>query len=224
MKKTLLLLGALVCFSGLVYADICSDIRQSYEDRMLVLKRDTDAALSQTTDPMEISAIRASYEMQLQQLTVEMNNVLTSEGCLTTPPPPPDPEDPPSDPEDPPADPEDPPADPEDPPAGPGDGDTCYERLKDYADELKGMGLHRHEFVARLKARASEIGCNFGSWQRCDHKNHCRHKKPKCDPKPDCRGRDDDRQYDRGHPGKNGPRKPSARHGHDRHDGKKCGR
>ncbi len=229
MKKTLLLVATLFCFSGLVFADICTDIRQSYQDRMLALKRDTDAALSQTTDPMEISAIRASYDMQLQQLTMEMDNTLTSAGCnvVTPPPPPPGDDDPPPPPppgdDDPPPPP--PPGDDDPPPPPPDDDDqtgTCREQLKIFADQLKGLGLPRHEFVARLKAHGREIGCNFGSWQRCEHGNSGHHNckpKPRCEPKPT--------HCDKPKPPKEDCKpKPQKKHcgDHRRHKGKKCGR
>lgn len=226
MKKTLLLVATLFCFSGLVFADICTDIRQSYQDRMLALKRDTDAALSQTTDPMEISAIRASYEIQLQQMTMEMDNTLTSAGCnVVTPPPTDPPTDPGTPPTDPPTDPgtppTDPPTDPGTPPTDPPTG-ACREQMAIFAQQLKGLDLPRHEFVARLKAHGREIGCNFGSWQRCEHGNSGHHNckpKPNCDPKPP--------QCDKPKPPKEDcDRKRQKKHcgDHRQHKDRKCGR
>lgn len=76
-------------------ADMCGDIRNTFINQLDRLKIDTDAALSTTTDSSQIEAIRASYQMQYQQLTAQEEAALLSAGCLTdgtttdgnTPPP-----------------------------------------------------------------------------------------------------------------------------------------
>lgn len=211
MKKLTKLLISMVPLASPAYADLCGDLTQNYVQRMTQLQNDTNAALSQTTDPAEQTAIRQSFQMQLAMLQAEKEAALTSAGCNTPPPPPPptDPTNPPTDPTNPPTDPTNPPTDPTDPtdpgttptdptdptdpgtpptdpgtpPTNPGGGtcnpNNCYQELKEYAEQLKAQGVRGRDLMERVKCKARELDCNFGSWRRHEGGNHgynrCRH-------------------------------------------------
>lgn len=116
MKRIGKILVSLMALTSPAFADLCSDLTNNYAQRMMQLQNDTNAALSQTTDPAEQAAIRQSFQMQVAQLEAEKEAALTSAGCNTPTPPPP----PPTDPGTPPTDPGTPPTDPGTPPTDPG--------------------------------------------------------------------------------------------------------
>lgn len=89
-KRKKIAFTVIIAWAALVsaaFGDVCQDIRNNYRQRIQTLERDTNAALSQTVDPIEISALRVSYQVQFQQLQSEMNSTLDSAGCLVTLPP-----------------------------------------------------------------------------------------------------------------------------------------
>ncbi len=124
MKRLDKILISLLALTSPAFADLCSDLTANYAQRMMQLQSDTNAALSQTTDPAEQSAIRMSFQMQLAQLEAEKDAALTSAGCNTPVPPPTDPGTPPTDPTTPPTDPTTPPTDPGTGPTPPTDPGT----------------------------------------------------------------------------------------------------
>ena len=173
MKKIIIFITATLSLATFVYADICSDISRNYNQMILTLQNDTNAALSLASDPAQMDAIRQSYQMQLAQLQSQMQSSLISAGCVSaTPPPttpPPGPGTPPPDPGTPPPsiDPGTPPGDPGNtPPPGDTGGSGCREQLKSYMDQLKMQGVKGRDMVTRLRARAIELGCT-------SHREHC---------------------------------------------------
>ncbi|MBV9080484.1 MAG: hypothetical protein JO102_05120 [Elusimicrobia bacterium] len=90
MKKLFIAatLASLAC--GPVAADVCTDLSTQYASLILRLEQDTALALTQTTDPAEQQAIRASFDAQKTALQAEEASALSSAGCGTTttnPPP-----------------------------------------------------------------------------------------------------------------------------------------
>ncbi len=184
MNRICKILISMVPLASPAFADLCGDLTNNYTQRMQQLQNDTNAALSQTTDPAEQSAIRQSFQLQLAQLNAEKDAALTSAGCNTpTPPPPPpptpDPSTPPgTDPSTPPntdpgttptppgTDPSTPPnTDPGTTPTPPGSNcppNNCMQELKDFAEQLRCQGVRGRDLMERVKCKARELGCEFG--------------------------------------------------------------
>ncbi|OGR84316.1 MAG: hypothetical protein A2901_03150 [Elusimicrobia bacterium RIFCSPLOWO2_01_FULL_54_10] len=181
MKKIFLTVISTLSLATFVYADICSDLTDSYNRLMTQLSNDTNLALSMTTDPAEMAAIRQSYEIQLSMLQAQKESSLISAGCTSNVPPVTDPTEPPTtDPTTDPTDPTDPPeidptpTDPpvEDPNLPPGDdggpvvtGPNCREQLQAYACQLKAQGMKGRDLVFRLREKAVELQCDLRNYK-----------------------------------------------------------
>jgi hypothetical protein len=159
MKRNTFLVLMLLAFApAAVFADICSDLTASYQLKITQLTADKDGALAGTSDPFLREAILSSYQMQLDQITMEMKATLASYpecngGGVVV-----DPNDPPTDPNDPPTDPNDPPTDPNDP-NDPNDPVTCEEKIDAFkADvEAKKGTMSKSELVHYMNSRKVEI-------------------------------------------------------------------
>lgn len=186
-KLLMSVIAATLMIPASAFADICSDLVDNYRRRLDALLRDTQAILSQTTDPALQAAIRDSYNLQRDRLVMERDAALASADCVVNVPPPPDIDPPPTEEPPPPPpppvddDPVTPPPSEDDeddePPVGDDDEVTpppssCQEQLDAYAALLRGQNVHQWAFVHKMRAKAQELGCgNYGGWRKtCDHR------------------------------------------------------
>src|SRR5262245_57900436 len=86
MRKVLVLI-ATTLLSGSVWADVCSDLSTQYGNLINFLQQQTQAAISQTTDPLEQQAIQEVFDMQKTSLEAELAASLAAANCTSTPPP-----------------------------------------------------------------------------------------------------------------------------------------
>jgi len=210
MRKYFVWAAAAAMLCGSVWADVCSDLKTQYSSLILRLQQETNAALSQTTDPAEQTAIRESYQAQLAALEAERDATLAASGCTsttdpgtTTPPPTTGGTDPGTGGTD-------PGTGGTDPGTGvggtPGDGgngsQTCTDLMNQVRADAKTIAATKGrgaaaQYVRSKKPEIESVCGNYGRG-RCqvggmghDDHNKCDrdddHKPaPKCDPKPKC--------------------------------------
>lgn len=83
MRKTIVWVATtLLC--GSVWADVCTDLTAQYTGLISFLDQQTQAAISQTTDPAEQQALLESYQMQKTALESELSASLAAANCTGT--------------------------------------------------------------------------------------------------------------------------------------------
>jgi hypothetical protein len=81
MKRTYLLLIALLAAPVAAFADPCSELTAAYQSKMSLVQSEKTAALAYVTDPAEIAAIEAAFLAQMAQLEAELASLRLSMGC-----------------------------------------------------------------------------------------------------------------------------------------------